>query len=562
MLVSLHVKNFAIIDEVWVDFGPGLNVLTGETGAGKSILLGALNMALGAKTGKEVLGKNGEYALAELVFEGEQERVGRILEQYDLPREDTIVISRKVSESGRSTARVNGEAVSQNVLKELAAVLLDIHGQHEHQSLLRAESQLQLLDRYALFGTEHGSLKRQMREQFHAYEAARKSFEEAQGHKESYVREQDLLAYEVKEIEEAALKKGEDALLEERYQELLHANRCEEAVSGALSLLEDGRDSSLERLGRALRGTSKVSGVSKELAEIHEELSLLEEQMSAVTARMGQYLESLAGSEEEFRETEERLNRINRLKAKYGASIQDILNYGSKAAKKLEQYSDFEGYLEQLQAAMEQSRRSMELTAKQLSKLRAEGAGALGSLVRQALEELNFLEVRFEVAVTEREQLAATGGDEVSFLIGTNPGEPLRPLAKIASGGELSRIMLALKSVFAGTDEIDTLVFDEIDVGVSGRTAQKVAEKMAAIGRHHQVICITHLPQIAAMGDLHFYIEKRASEGSTVTTIARLSEEERVRELARILGGAKITESAMEHAREMRQLAQESKQGN
>ncbi len=295
--------------------------------------------------------------------------------------------------------------------------------------------------------------------------------------------------------------------------------------------------------------------MSEELSGIYGDLTVAEEQINGVGMRLAAYLDAFGGTAEEFARTEERLNLINRLKSKYGKTIDGVLTYLEQASEKLLKYQDYDAYLARLQKEAEDSGRILRKSCQKMHEIRLAAAGELSVQIRDALLDLNFLDVKFEVTVEAAEQPNEKGQDEAEFMICTNPGEPMRSLSKVASGGELSRIMLALKSVFAGKDEIETLIFDEIDVGVSGRTAQKVAEKMARIGAEHQVICITHLPQIAAMGDTHFRIEKDAAGGTTTTTISKLSEEECVEELARILGGAKITESVRENAREMKTLA-------
>ncbi|MDO4316804.1 MAG: DNA repair protein RecN [Lachnospiraceae bacterium] len=557
MLISLHVKNFAIIDEVWVDFGTGLNVLTGETGAGKSILLGAVNMALGGRVGREILGKNADYALAELVFDAKEGRLTELLAEYDLPQEEQVVITRKLMENGRSVSRINGETVSQSVVREAAACLIDIHGQHEHQSLLYRAKHLELLDRFAK--EEAGSLPERIRECFQRYRAADEELTEALRQGEGRVREMSMLEYETQEISAAGLRPQEDAQLEQRYQELCNANRIREAATLAQEQLEGGNENASELLGRALRQLSKVSGLSEELSGISEELSVVEEQVGAVGYRLSRYLDDLSDTAEEFAQTEERLDLINRLKSKYGRTIEEILAYGEQSAEKLAKYQDYDGYVERLQKEREKLSQELSALCGQMTEVRRRAADVLSEQIRQALLDLNFLDVAFSIAVEPLDAPTEKGRDEVEFRISTNPGEPLRPLAKVASGGELSRIMLALKSVFAGKDEIETLIFDEIDVGVSGRTAQKVAEKMARIACRHQVLCITHLPQIAAMGDTHFRISKKAVDGAARTEIAKLSLEEQTEELARILGGARITDSVRKNASEMKELAQESK---
>ncbi len=553
MLVSLHVKNFAIIDEVWVDFAKGMNVLTGETGAGKSILLGSIQVALGGKVSKEFLGKNGDYALVELIFEEMEQQVNEVLRKHDLPAEENLIISRRITESGRSISKINGEAVSAGILREVSGMLMDIHGQHEHQTLLSKSRHLELVDRFS--GEEGKRLLGQIKAEYQEYHQLQQELEEARSHSESRERELSLVQYEYDEITKASLKSMEDRMLEERYQVLVNQDRIREAVSEAEELLGSGRENASEDVARSLRQLSKVLQYDAGLGSIYEDLRLVEEQLSDIACRLSDYREDLSGDEGELAFTEERLNLINRLKSKYGKTIEAILHYAAEQEEKLARLQDYDGYLEGLQARLTKAEKSLMVSCDKMTSLRKNAAAKLSEKIREALSDLNFLDVTFDIPITRLERVSEKGADDLEFLISTNPGEPARPLTKVASGGELSRIMLALKSVFAGQDEIDTLIFDEIDVGVSGRTAQRVAEKMAKIAMGHQIICITHLPQIAAMGDAHFRIEKSANDGSTKTAITRLREDEIVEELARILGGAQITASVMENAKEMKVLA-------
>ena len=552
MLVELHVKNFAILDEVTVEFGKGFNVLTGETGAGKSLLLGSVNAALGGKVSKDLLGSNGDYALAELMFDSD-ERVRDLLEQYELPSEETLVISRRITDTGRSVSRINGETVNASIVKEIASRLFDVHGQHDHQTLLYPAKQLVLLDRYG--GLETLQTLETVRSLAREYRAAKRELAEAEAHGAARARELSMAQYEYDEITAARLTPGEDEAAEERFRILGNREKLAEAVSEAETILSSGNDSVTQALGRALRKMAKVSSLDPKLEEIYEDLRLLEETANDRAAALTDYLGELTGTEEEFAQVSERLDVINRLKSKYGRTIEEILAYADEAERTIAKLSDFEGYVAGLTAKAEESGRALRREAGKLSELRRKAAEDLTARVQTALGDLNFLDSRFEIAFTELGEPGENGAEEIEFRISTNPGEPLRPLAKVASGGELSRIMLALKAVSAGKDEIETLFFDEIDAGISGRTAQKVAEKMAQIAQTRQVICITHLPQIAAMADVHFEISKSVEDGRTRTSLCRLSEDEVPRELARMLGGAEITDTVMTGAREMRELA-------
>ncbi len=559
MLVSLHVKNFAIIDEIWVDFSPGLNVLTGETGAGKSILLGSVGAALGGKISREMLGKNADYALAELVFSAPDTRVREVLLRHDLPIEDdNLVISRRITEGGRSISKINGEVVNAGILREVSGLLLDIHGQHEHQALLSKAHQRELLDRYS--GEEGARLLALLRETYHTYSALRQELAEAEKHEQTRVRELSLVQYEYDEITEAQLRFGEDEELEERYRVLANKDRIRESVSRAEEQLSTGNDAVSEGISRALKELARALPYDERLTPLYEGLLSVEDQVTELNCQLGEYSTELFEDDGELERTEERLNRINRLKSKYGRTIEDVLQYAENLEVTLERLVNYDAYLANLRKKQVESEADMRALCEQMTAVRKKSADKLSGKIKEALGDLNFLNVEFSVEVTPSISITEYGNDEIEFLISTNVGEPTRPLAKIASGGELSRVMLALKSVFAGKDEIETLIFDEIDVGVSGRTAQRVAEKMAQISAAHQVLCITHLPQIAAMGDAHFRIEKEADETATRTRITRLEEEEISMELARILGGAQITKSVTENASEMRMLAQKRKE--
>ena len=556
MLSELHVKNFAILDEVSVEFGKGLNVLTGETGAGKSLLLGSVNAALGGKVSKDFLGSNGDYALAELLFDNDA-CVRDLLEKYELPESDMLVISRRITDTGRSVSRINGETVNASIVKEIASRLFDVHGQHDHQTLLYPAKQLALLDRYA--GAEALEEAAAVRALARDYRAAKKELSDASEHGAARARELSMAQYEYDEIMAARLVAGEDDLLEERFRVLSNREKLTEACAEADSVLSTDATSVTTGIGRALRKLSKASSLDPKLEAIYEDLRLAEEQVGDIAARLSDYLSEITGTEAELNEVGERLDVINRLKSKYGRTIEAILAYAEEAERTIAKLSDFDGYVAALTEKVKKSEQALRTEAAKLTAIRKKAADELSAKVRASLSELNFLNSEFTVEFRDLEEPGETGAEEAEFMISANPGEPLRPLAKIASGGELSRVMLALKTASSGKDEIETVFFDEIDAGISGRTAQKVAEKLAAIAQTKQVICITHLPQIAAMADCHFEISKSAEDGKTRTTLQKLTEDEVPRELARMLGGAEITDSVMANAREMRELARKKR---
>ena len=560
MLTHLHVKNLALIREAEIDFTEGLNILTGETGAGKSIVIGSVSLALGGRVAKDMVRPGADYGLAELVFlVNRKKQREKLLELGITPEDDTVIISRKILE-GRSINKINGETVTLSQLKEAAALLIDIHGQHEHQSLLQKKKHLEILDEFAKEELE--PVKEKLAAAYREWKDLKKTLSEAQMDEESRLREISLLEFETDEIEKAELTEGEDEELERRYRRMTNGRRLLEAAGNAYALTgyeeETGAGTAVGRAVRELQ--SVLSLEDEELSALASQLSDVDGLLNDFNRELSDYLTSMEFDEREFTETEERLNQLNYLKSRYGHTIGEILAYQQKQQERLAALQDYDRYLQELEERLGQAERELGELCERASEIRKRFAEVLCGKIREHLQDLNFLNVEFEMSFEELPEYTAQGRDSAEFLISTNPGEPLRPLMKIASGGELSRIMLAIKTVLADRDEIDAVIFDEIDVGISGRTAQKVSEKMMLIGRTRQVICITHLAQIAAMADSHYRIEKTVEDGGTRTQIRRLDERESVEELARILGGAEITDAILQNAGEMRTLAQEKKQ--
>ena len=559
MLLSLHVKNLALIDEEEVSFGEGLNILTGETGAGKSIVIGSVNMALGAKADRELIRTGAEYALVELVFQVNEEQ-GRKLKELDFfPEEDgTFIIQRKIMPS-RSVCKVCGETVGTKQLKEIAEILIDIHGQHEHQTLLQKKKHKEILDDFA--GQKAFDLKSEIRERYKELVSLQKELEEMSGDETAREKEAALLGFEVKEIEEANLLPGEDEELEQLYRKMINSRKIKESVADAYRMTGYGLgEGAGEYIGRALRELKNVSSLDEDLADLETQLQDIDNLLNDFNRAISGYMEELEFDGEDFARTEERLNLVNHLKSKYGNNIEEVLAYKVRGEERLNLLENYEVYRMEITQRIESMKEILQKHCGRLSDVRKKGAKELGKLLKKALLDLNFEEVNFEIQVRPcPEMIASDGYDDVEFMISTNKGEKLKPLNQVASGGELSRIMLAFKTVLADKDDIQTLIFDEIDTGISGKTAWKVSEKMGILGRNHQIICITHLPQIAAMSDVHFLIEKNAKKERTVTTIRKISEEDDLRELARMLGGAEITEAALQNAKEMKELARNTK---
>ena len=554
MLQNLYVKNLALIDETEVEFGSGLNILTGETGAGKSLLLGSVNLALGGKYSADMLRSGEKSGLVELTFTVDDERIRRRLEQLDLfPEDGCLTLSRRLME-GRSVSRINGETVSARVLRDAAGLLIDIHGQHENQTLLQRRNHLSLLDLYAK--EETSPLRKQMAEKFRIYQELCRKKESSAMDDESRRREAALAEFEVKEIEDAALVPGEDEELEEQYRRMTESRRVTESVAETYQYTgEDARGNASDFLSRAIRSMQEAAEFDGTGSRLYGQLIEIDSLLNDFNRELSEYAKSFEFSDEEFQETETRLNLINHLKAKYGKTISEILAYCGEKRQRLTELEDYDTFMRELDKKTEEALGAVEKTAEELHKVRERAAVTFAGEIQKQMQELNFLDARLEIRLTDAGHYSAGGKDEAEFYFSANPGEPLKPMGNVASGGELSRVMLAVKTVLADEEDTPTLIFDEIDTGISGITAGKVGEKLRLIGRSRQVICITHLPQIAAAADSHFLISKETDGRTVKTDIALLDEEASVQELARMLGGANVTGTILESAGEMKELA-------
>ena len=558
MLRVLHVKNMALIEEEKIEFGDGLNILTGETGAGKSILIGSLGVALGSGSFKDYVPENADHASVELIFETQSGRVKVWLEEHDIPDMDGQIIISRSFRKGRSISRINGEVVPIGLVRELSSDLIDIHGQHEHQSLLYPKYHLQLVDDFA--GEELEKKKERCRMLYQAYASASQKLKEALRDAGDRAKNMDFISFEVSEIDDAGLRLGEDEELENRFRFLSNAQKIMEALSVVQRLTDgDGETDASSQISRASGELSAVASYDEELMQLQSTLSDAEGMLSDFTRALSGYIDAFSYDEQEFSEVSDRLDLINHLKMKYGRTIEDILSYRDARQQELDRLSNFDAYVSGLKAEVEKSRKELLEVCGDITALRKTSAEKLTEQIVRSLRDLNFLDVRFEIHFEKLKEPSGNGMDEASFLISMNPGLPLRPLQHVASGGELSRIMLGIKTVMAKKDEIECLIFDEIDTGISGRTAQKVSEKMAQLSRDRQVIAITHLAQIASMADVHFLIEKRSEDGKTHTGVRQLTGEAITDELARILGGVQITDAVRATAAEMKRMADEKK---
>ena len=555
MLVHLHVRNLALIEDIEVEFGPGLNILTGETGAGKSILLGSMQLILGGRSAKDMIRTGASSALVELLFQVENPRAEASLRELGVETsEGQVLLTRKLMD-GRSINKINGETCTVAQMKAAASCLLDIHGQHEHQSLLYQDKQLEILD---IYGKEEiFPAKDKVQTAYKKYRDCKRQLDELDIDEEQRNRERAFLEFEINEIESAQFVSGEDEELEKRYRKLSNGRKILETLQGVRDLTgyESGQGAG-ESVGNAVREISRVTEYDTQLDSMASALEEIDGLLNDFNRELASYVDDLNFDDEAFYETEKRLDMINGLKAKYGRTIEDIQEYCLKQKQKLENLDKYEERFHEAEENLKKSREELETVSHKLSVIRQKYSQMLTDRITEGLKDLNFLDVQFQITFRRRKEYTAGGFDDIEYEISTNPGESLKPLGKIVSGGELSRIMLAIKAILADRDQIETLIFDEIDTGISGRTAQKVSEKMAVIGRCHQVLCITHLPQIAAMADTHFEIEKHQKDNETITEIHPLEGDDSVRELARLLGGAEITQAVFDNAKEMKELAQ------
>ena len=555
MIEDLHIENYALIDRADISFTKGFNVITGETGAGKSILLNALSLTLGGKVKKEMIRDDDKDCFAEVVFsvnESEKER----LKSLDIPViDDEVILSRRIGAS-KSKAKINGETVPAPLLATCGEILLDIYGQKEHQSLLKRSKHLEFIDSFG--AKELLEKKKALKEAYTQYSSLKEKYDSQDIDEILRERKTELLTHEIEEIESAALRVGEDEEIEKEFSVLQNGQKIREALSESMAAL-DGDNGAIEATGRAERGLALAQGFDEKLEGALSQLSDAESLLSDTLRELKSYIEGSDFSEERFNEVSLRLDTINALKGKYGRTIEDILSSLSEKKEELSNLLDHDAFMEELKNKLEKAEQKLKGLSDEVSTLRKKASDRLSPLVIDALSDLNFLDCRFETRFSEAKDYSSNGKDEAEFFISMNPGEPMVPLIDCASGGELSRIMLALKSVSADFLDVDSMIFDEIDAGISGITAARVAEKLSDIASERQVICITHLQQIAAMADNHLLTEKTVTDGKTHSNVRSLSEDESVMELARMIGGDSITDTVIKDAGEMKKRAQQRK---
>ena len=571
MLRELMIENFALIDQLHLEFGPGFNILTGETGAGKSIIIDTVSLLLGGRSSWEQIRAGADSARIEGVFDlGGRPEVDNLLADWGIPVGDDrlLVVSREIKKSGRSRCRMNGQTVTVLTLNEVGRLLMDIHGQHEHQSLFSAVSQREILDRFG--GEQIKEEADRVAALYTKWQGIKKELASLETDEAEEQRRVELISFQLQEIEAAQLQPGEEEELSRERDILAGAERLYAYIAEAYQRfygMDDG-GSILDHLGAGVEALTKAAEVDPALKPWVETTSQVACEIEEVARELRTYRDQITFDPERLNQVEERLDAIAKLKRKYGQGIPEILDYAAKLRKELGSLGDRTERQQELVQQLAAVEAELITAVQALSVLRREAADRLEAAVMEQLHEVNMGKTVFKVALNRipdaqkgikldgaEVAVGKDGVDQVEFMVAPNPGEGLRPLAKIASGGELSRLMLVLKVILAEADQIPAMVFDEIDTGIGGRTAQAVAEKLLLLGETHQVICVTHLPQIASLAHHHYYIEKKTHEERTKIKVRALDQEERVEELARMLGGAEVTTTTREHAREMLQLA-------
>jgi len=563
MLENLQIKNAALIDEAELEFSQGLNILTGETGAGKSILIDSINFLLGERAGKDFIrsGRN-EAQVSGIIYVGHEQTAEAMASMgVEVDDDGRLLLWRSIASTGKGSCRINGRAVTLSLLREISGMLVDVHGQHQHQSLLDQQKHMGLLDRFC--GDELEKEKEKLREAVGQYRSILKSIQKISSDEKDRNARMEMLLFQTGEIEEVKLRPNEEEHLIKRKSFLSGMESLKENTVEALTRLrgrQGEEDGALELISRAADNLTALAEVDKDKEALRSELAEIETRLEEVVRELDHYSDGFDYDPEELNNIEERLDAIERLKRKYGGTVGSVLAHYESCMAQLENISNSQDKLKDLASEKKKFGQAIASLCEKISEIRKSAGVRIQRQIEEALRDLGMKSVRFEILIERKKEFNENGFDRVEFLISPNPGEPLRPLAKIASGGEMSRVMLALKTVLAEADQIETFIFDEIDTGVSGRTAQQVAEKLAFLGRSHQILCITHLPQIASMSDRHFLIEKKTEEEHTFTTVKELDQENSAMELSRLIGGAKITDATRKAASEMKQMAMQLKE--
>lgn len=556
MLSLLSIENVAVIEKTEIEFGSGFNVLTGETGAGKSIIIDSINLILGERTSRELIRNGAEFAVVTAVFDDIGTTCTQLLKEEEISCEDgQLFLYRKITTDGKSICKINSNPVSAAILRKVGALLVDIHGQHDAISLMDTGRHRKYLDDYS----GCGELLCKYKSLYSEYSSILKQLKELEMDEEAKQRQLEILRFQIDEIENASLKIGELEELTERKAFFSNIEKITSGAESAYSALKGTNGSAIDLLELASKNLIRTTSYDKKLEELSERLSDSLYSVKDIAEELYSYINNLDYSKAEQDIVESRLDVIYKLRRKYGNTIQDILDFLKHAKNQYDQIEFSEKTAAKLYAQKAEVYKQLIDTANELYEIRVKNAEKLGSKIASEIAQMNMPNVRFSCSVTresegEEIKLTSDGLDSVEFLVSTNPGEPLKPISKVASGGELSRIMLGIKNVLA-KDDIDTMIFDEVDSGISGNTAHKVGEKLKAVSKTKQVLCVTHLAQIAAMADSHFLIEKHQTQTATHTTVKLLDRQNREREIARILGGAQVTDATIKNASELIDMA-------
>lgn len=559
MLLELHIKDFALIDSADLKFEKGLNILTGETGAGKSIVIDSVNFIMGDKQSRDIIRTGAESAYVEGVFDANSEETSHILQENGIDEEDVLIISREINQNGRSISRINGKTVTVSLLKQVMKYIIDIYGQHQHQSLLDEQNHIQILDSFC--GSSIIEIKKQYKALYEQTKEIENQIDRINLDEKDRQRKLGLLSYQINEINEAKLKPNEDEELYKKREVLANAEKIYSSLSNAYNILysSEEQNSSYDGIGSSIGYLEGIEKYDEKLENIKNELKDVYYNLEGIVDEIREYKDNIDFEPDVLNQVEIRLDLINSLKMKYGNSIEEILAYCERSSSELNELVNNNQTIDKLSQKKKDGYIKLNKLAEDISKIRKEVAVKLEDRIEEELRYLGMDKASFKIVVEDNESLNEDGKNKVYFMMTANVGEPLKPLSKVASGGELSRIMLAIKSVIADVDSIPTLIFDEIDTGISGRAAQAVAEKMCLISKNHQVLCVTHLPQIASMADVHFKIEKNIIDGKTYTNVLKLNDKGQTEELARMLGGAILTDLTRKHSIEMKSLANDLK---
>lgn len=550
MLLELNIENFAIIENMKIEFEPGLNVLTGETGSGKSIIIDSLGLVLGQRANKDIIKKGKDRAFIEAVFSSYDEETKDLLLEYGIESGDLVVVSKEIREKGPTITRVNNRTVTSQILSKISSHLIDIFAQHESISLMDNKNQLKLIDDFS--GKDQGELLGNLKDLVHEINSLKNEYHEKSTMEQNKDREIDLLEYQIKEIEDAGLSDYDDEELYDDFNVLNNMTDTLIKLSEAKSLINEGYEtSSLEDiLDKVIANVVEVTRYNKDLKEVEENLEDIRFRISDIAKDLDRYVRSSEVDEERLQFLRERIDLVNNLKLKYGNNVKAINSFYEEISERLRFLQNFEDNLNKLLKKIEEKEAEALVLAEKISQKRKKTSEILEKKVEEEINKLNIKDAKFKIEIKEKE-LSFDGIDKIEFLIAPNLGQDLMPMAKVASGGEMSRIMLGFKSIIAEKDNIPTLVFDEIDTGISGKTAQIVGNKIKEVSKDRQVIVISHLPQIVALADTHFAIKKDVVNNSTISTIDKLNYDERVNEVARLIGGMNVSEIAIETAKEM-----------